>query len=150
MITVTKIISALSGQLRTLGYPVKDVDITKNIPRPCLTVEAEHISCEAAASDYCGETATLTVYYFAERREKGYAELLKCHDDLQMIFRDSLKVTDGFFILPGETEYSINKSDMALIATFELQTVQELERDMDTELMEELIYENRKDDNKWP
>ena len=89
MITVTQIISALSGQLRTLGYPVKDVDITKDIPRPCLTVEAEHISCEATASDYCGETVTLAVYYFAERREKGYAELLKCHDDLQTIFRES-------------------------------------------------------------
>lgn len=146
MITVTQIISALSGQLRTLGYPVKDVDITKDIPRPCLTVEAEHISCEAAASDYCGETVTLAVYYFAERREKGYAELLKCHDDLQTIFRESLQVADGFYVFPDESEYSINKSDMALVATFELQTVQELERDMDTELdtelMEELIYEN--------
>ena len=144
MITVTQIISALSGKLRTLGYPVKDVDIAKNIPRPCLTVEAEHISCGAETSDYYGEIVTLAVYYFAERREKGYAELLRLHDDLQNLFRGALKVEEGFYILQEDAEYSINKSDMALIATFDLQTVQEVEwnGENEFEMMEELIFEN--------
>lgn len=138
MITVTQIINALSVKLRNLGYPVKDVDITKQISRPCLMVEAETITCEPVASEYYGETATLVVYYFAERREKGYAELLQLHDDLQSLFRNSFKVTEGFYILPGESEYTINKSDMALIASFEITTVQFQERTVDAEMMEEL------------
>ena len=145
MITVTKIISALSAKLRELGYPVKDVDITKQIPRPCLVVEAENIVCEQATSDYFGENVTLTVYYFAERREKGYAELLQLHDDLQRIFRKSFEVADGFFVFSGESEYSINKADMALIASFEINTVQESDDDSaDGEIMEELYL--RRDD----
>lgn len=143
MITVTQIINALNVKLRNLGYPVKDVDITKQIPRPCLMVEAETIVCEPVASEYYGETVTLDVYYFAERREKGYAELLQLHDDLQSLFRNSFEVVEGFYILPEEVEYTINKSDMALIASFEVPTVQFQERTVDTEMMEEL-YLNTK------
>ncbi len=77
MITVADIIRAVSIQLRALGYPVKDVDIMKEIPRPCLVIEAEELKSSSLTHFLQEETNSLVVYYFAQRRETGYAELLR-------------------------------------------------------------------------
>ena len=137
MITATQIINTISGVLRELNYPVKEVDIEKEIPRPCLVVEAEGITDGNLTNSFYEETIGLVIYYFAQRREKGYAELLRCHDDLQKILREPLQVTDGFIVSIGDIEYDINKGDMALIAMFDIYTVQQ-PREPEGDIMEEL------------
>ena len=76
-VSAIEIINAISGKLRALKYPIKDVDITKEIPRPCLVIEADGINDSKAAVGLDGERVNLVLYYFAQRREKGHVELLK-------------------------------------------------------------------------
>lgn len=137
-VSVIEIIKAISDKLRGLGYPVKDVDITKEIPRPCLVVEADGIVDDKAAVGLAGEQISLTVYYFAERREKGYTELLKCQQDVKQLLGGALRVADGFYITVDDLDFSVNKSDMALVCNFEVYTVQDITDDEAAETMDEL------------
>ena len=143
-ISAVEIIKAISDKLRALKYPIKDVDITKEIPRPCLVIEADGINDSKAAVGLDGERVNLVLYYFAQRREKGYVELLKCQKDIKQLFNGALEVAKGFYVTVNELDFNISKSDMALIATFEVYTVQGadegsgLDPDEGAELMEEL------------
>lgn len=125
-ITVIDIISAISNTIRSMGYPLKDVDITKEIPRPCLVVEADNITDNKTATGLAGEQISLSVYYFAQRREKGYLELLKCQKDIKAHLSKPLKITAGFYVTIDDMEFIVNKSDMSLIATFEIYTAQDI------------------------
>ena len=143
-VSAIEIINAISGKLRALKYPIKDVDITKEIPRPCLVIEADGINDSKAAVGLDGERVNLVLYYFAPRREKGYVELLKCQKDVKQLFNGALEVTKGFYVTVDELDFNVNKSDMALIATLEVYTVQNTdeynggEPGTEAELMEEL------------
>ena len=137
MITATQIINAISNAMRELNYPVKDVDIEKEIPRPCLVVEADDITDGNLTNAFYEETIRMIVYYFAQYREKGYGELLHCRDNMQKIFRRPLQVTEEFAISIGDVEYDINKSDMAMIAKFDIYIVQQPE-EPEGDMMEEL------------
>lgn len=141
MITVADVIRAISERLRALGYPIKDVDITKEIPRPCLVIEAEELKSGSVTQFLREETNGLIVYYFAQRRETGYAELLRLKNDLQDILLEPLEIAEGFYITAGELDAEINKSDMALAARFETYMVQEVHPESG-ELMEELDWRN--------
>lgn len=126
MITVADIIRAVSIQLRALGYPVKDVDIMKEIPRPCLVIEAEELKSSSLTHFLQEETNSLVVYYFAQRRETGYAELLRLKNDLQIILLEPLEIAEGFYITVDELEAEVNKSDMVLSVRFETYMVQKV------------------------
>ena len=138
MITVADIIRAVSVQLRALGYPVKDVDIAKEIPRPCLVIEAEELKSSSLTHFLQEETNSLVVYYFAQRRETGYAELLRLKNDLQIILLEPLEIAEGFYITADELEAEVNKSDMVLSVRFETYMVQEVppESEEETEELE--------------
>lgn len=143
-VSAIEVIKAISDKLRALKYPVKDVDITKEIPRPCLALEADGISDSKAAVGLDGESINLTLYYFAQRREKSYIDLLKCQKDVKQMLNGAVEIVKGFYTTVGELDFNISKSDMALIATFEVYTVQGVDEDtgiepgVEAELMEEL------------
>lgn len=144
-VSAIEIIKAISDKLRALKYPVKDVDITKEIPRPCLVLEADGINDSKAAVGLDGERLSLTLYYFAQRREKGYVELLKCQKDVKQMLSGAIEIAKGFYVTVTDLDFSVNKSDMALMATFEVYMVQGTanegnggEPGGDAELMEEL------------
>lgn len=137
-ISAVEIIKAISDKLRALKYPIKDVDITKEIPRPGLVIEADGINDSKAAVGLEDERINLTLYYFAPRREKGYVDLLKCQKDIKRLLGGALEIEDGFYITVNDLDFSVNKSDMALVCTFEAYTVQDITDDEAAETMDEL------------
>ena len=65
-------------------------------------------------------------------------DLLKCQKDIKRLLGGVLEIEDGFYITVNDLDFSVNKSDMALVCTFEAYTVQDITDDEAAETMDEL------------
>lgn len=139
MISSMEIIKAFSNLLReAYGQLIKDVDIEKNIPRPCIVIEVDGIESSKAAVMYEGDAIDMSIYFFHEQRHSGYAELLDCQRKLRGLLDKPVEVSAGFFVVAENLTFTINKSDKVLIAAFTIYMVQEVIENDDDEPMEEL------------
>lgn len=144
MIDILNIIKALTLKVRAI-YPnieFNNKDITEGFNRPCFYLESDISSAGYMTETYLDEEHQLTLYYFAERREKGTIELLKIKTALTRLLLKPLEVESGFFVHLDNIEADINNEDKSLIINFSVQTVQE-ELEEDGDLIEELEYKQR-------
>lgn len=139
MIYLDSILKAISKKMREgLTYPIKEVDLQKEIPRPCTVVECDNIKNTMATSIYQDEKARITVYIFAEQTHRGYISLLNEQKKIKELLSQSLEIERGFFIYPNDLEFDIDRKDMVLICMFDMLTRQESEDNTVYEPIEEL------------
>ena len=146
MRTIIDVIKAVSGLIETeFGMPPTTKDIRKGFSRPCFYVEPYQIRC-GNAGDMRDDIFGIRIFYFSERAETGYLDLLEKQTVLRDILEDPIVISEDFYLYPEDLDFELQREDMALIASFTVENVQ-LPEDTDTsELMEELNINLREDE----
>lgn len=143
MLSVIDIIRALSELIETKypNYPVVDMDITEDYPRPSYFIDADDIETSWVANDYIKESSNLKIIFFAAERYEGFLELLDMKNNLTVLFDDPLYVTNGkeeYYVSLLNTASDIYKTDKVLEFTLRADLIQKVERKETEPYMEEL------------
>lgn len=143
MLSVIDIIRALSELIETKypNYPVVDMDITEDYPRPSYFIDVDDIETSWTANDYIKESSNLKIIFFAAERYEGFLELLDMKNNLTVLFDDPLYVTNGkeeYYVSLLNTASDIYKADKVLEFTLRADLIQKVERKETEPYMEEL------------
>lgn len=143
MLSVIDIIRALSELIGTKypNYPVVDMDITEDYPRPSYFIDVDDIETSWVANDYIKESSNLKIIFFAAERYEGFLELLDMKNNLTVLFDDPLYVTNGeeeYYVPLLNTASDIYKTDKVLEFTLRADLIQKVERKETEPYMEEL------------
>lgn len=147
MRTVVDVIKAVSGLIETeFGTPPVTKDIREGFLRPCFFAEPYLMQC-GSAGDMRDDVFGFRIFYFSERSYTGYLDLLEKQTALRDLLEDPVPVSEDFYIYPEGLDFELQREDMVLIASFNVENVQ-LPEDTDTEtseLMAELNINLRED-----
>lgn len=143
MLSVIDIIRALSELIEAKypNYPVVDMDITEDYPRPSYFIDVDDIETSWVANDYIKESSNLKIIFFAAERYEGFLELLDMKNNLTVLFDDPLYVTNGqdeYYVSLLNTASGIYKADKVLEFTLRADLIQKVERQETEPYMEEL------------
>lgn len=143
MLSVIDIIRALSELIETKypNYPVVDIDITEDYPRPSYFIDVDDIETSWVANDYIKESSNLKIIFFAAERYEGFLELLDMKNNLTVLFDDPLYVTNGqdeYYVSLLNTASDIYKADKVLEFTLRADFIQKVDRQEVEPYMEEL------------
>lgn len=143
MLSVIDIIRALSELIEKKypDYPVVDMDVTENYPRPSYFIEVDDIETSWVANDYIKESSNLKIVFFAAERYEGFLELLDMKNNLTVLFDDPLYVNNGkseYYVSLLNTASDIYKTDKVLEFTLRADLIQKVERKETEPYMEEL------------
>lgn len=143
MLSVIDIIRALSELIENKypDYPVVDMDVTENYPRPSYFIEVDDIETSWVANDYIKESSNLKIVFFAAERYEGFLELLDMKNNLTLLFDDPLYVNNGkseYYVSLLNTASDIYKTDKVLEFTLRADLIQKVERKETEPYMEEL------------
>lgn len=143
MLSVIDIIRALSELIETKypNYPVVDIDITEDYPRPSYFIDVDDIETSWVANDYIKESSNLKIIFFAAERYEGFLELLDMKNNLTVLFDDPLYVTNGqdeYYVSLLNTASDIYKADKVLEFTLRADLIQKVDRKEVEPYMEEL------------
>lgn len=143
MLSVIDIIRALSELIENKypDYPVVDMDVTENYPRPSYFIEVDDIETSWVANDYIKESSNLKIVFFAAERYEGFLELLDMKNNLTVLFDDPIYVNDGkseYYVSLLNTASDIYKIDKVLEFTLRADLIQKVERKETEPYMEEL------------
>lgn len=143
MLSVIDIIRALSELIETKypNYPIVDMDITEDYPRPSYFIDVDDIETSWVANDYIKESSNLKIIFFAAERYEGFLELLDMKNNLTVLFDDPLYVTNGqdeYYVSLLNTASDIYKADKVLEFTLRADLIQKVERQETEPYMEEL------------
>lgn len=141
----TDIIYGLSVMLMD-NFPTieqKDADEAEGFERSCFAVEI--LSSEDTQVGEMEElTANVEIYYFCKDINHGYAELLVMKKTLSKLLRNPIKVSDSFYFTCDNVSFTVSKADKALAVNFDVQLVQDYEKDSDIDYtMENLIIDEK-------
>ena len=118
MITAVEIVKALTVKCRDLlQCDVNDRDISEGFTRPSFFIEVVDFNNEDIGEILRGDTLNIYIYYFNEKREIGYLNLLKARESLREMLAMPVSVADGFSITASDIVETINKADMSYITT---------------------------------
>lgn len=108
-------------------FPVyyKNADITEGFDRPCMTMEVATIRTGAANDYFRHDFIPITIYFFAEERTNGYADLLTVQETLRRLLESPLPLAGTYLYPPEPVEFSIVKEDGSLIASVEYEVYQQ-------------------------
>ena len=143
MLSVIDIIRALSELIEAKypNYPVVDIDITEDYPRPSYFIDVDDIETSWVANDYIKESSNLKIIFFAAERYEGFLELLDMKNNLTVLFDDPLYVTNGqdeYYVSLLNTASDIYKADKVLEFTLRADLIQKVDRKEVEPYMEEL------------
>lgn len=143
MLSVIDIIRALSELIETKypNYPVVDIDITEDYPRPSYFIDVDDIETSWVANGYIKESSNLKIIFFAAERYEGFLELLDMKNNLTVLFDDPLYVTNGqdeYYVSLLNTASDIYKADKVLEFTLRADLIQKVDRKEVEPYMEEL------------
>ena len=138
MITAVDIIKALTVQCRgLLGCDVNDRDISEGFDRPSFFIEIVDFRNEDIGEGLRGDTLSIYIYYFNERRETGYLNLLKARESIREMLAVPIQITDGYSLTPDDIVETINKADMTYIVNFDA-VLYQFRPEAEGEFMQEL------------
>lgn len=138
MVTAVEIVKALTVKCRELlGCDVNDRDISEGFTRPSFFIEVVDFNNEDIGEILRGDTLNIYIYYFNEKREIGYLNLLKARESLREMLAMPVSVVDGFSITASDIVETINKADMSYITNFDV-TIYQNRPEADAPYMEEL------------
>lgn len=143
LITAVDVIKALTVQCRNLlGCDVNDRDISEGFERPSFFIEVVDFQNEDIGILLRGDTLSISIYYFNEKRETGYLNLLKARELIREMLAQSVQVAEGYSITADEIEEHINKADMSYITNFDV-TIYQRREEADAPYMETLVYNGK-------
>lgn len=138
MITAVEIVKALTIKCRELlQCDVNDRDISEGFSRPSFFIEVVDFNNEDIGGIIRGDTLNIYIYYFNEKREIGYLNLLKTRESLREMLAMPVNVADGFSITASDIVETINKADMSYITNFDV-TIYQNRPEANAPYMEEL------------
>lgn len=143
MLSVIDVIRALSELIESKypDYPIVDMDITEDYPRPSYFIDVDDIETSWTANDYIKESSNLKIIFFAAERYEGFLELLDMKNNLTVLFDDPLYVTNGreeYYVSLLNTASDIYKTDKVLEFTLRADLIQKVERQETEPYMEDL------------
>ena len=143
LLSVIDVIRALSELIETKypDYPVIDMDITEDYPRPGYFIEVEDVETNWVANDYIRESSNLKIVFFAAERYEGFLDLLDMKNNLTVLFDDPLYVTDGkteYYVSLLNTTSDLYKTDKVLEFALRADLIQKVERKETQPYMDEL------------
>lgn len=143
ILSVIDVIRALSELIEKTypNYPVNDMDIDEDYPRPSYFIDVEDVNTSWVASDYIKESSTLKIVFFAENRYEGFLDLLDMKNNLTMLFDDPLYITDGkteYHCQMLTTDSDLYKQDKVLTFNIQADLIQKVDRKETKPYMEEL------------
>ncbi len=122
------------------NYPIVDMDIDEDYPRPSYFIEVESVKSQWVAVDYLEELSDLQIVFFAENRYEGFLELLEMKNHLTQLFNEPLELDNGYYVSLLETTSELFKGDKVLEFSFQVSIVNQIERNETEYYMEELDY----------
>lgn len=133
ILSVIDIIRALSELIEHNypNYPVVDMDIDEDYPRPSYFIDVEDVNTSWVATDYIKESSNLKIVFFAENRYEGFLDLLDMKNNLTMLFDDPIHVSDGtneYYVKMLTTTSDLYKQDKVLTFNIQADLIQKVER----------------------
>ncbi len=143
ILSVIDIIRALSELIESKypNYPVVDMDIDEDYPRPSYFIDVEDVNTSWVATDYIKESSNLNIVFFAENRYEGFLNLLDMKNNLTMLFDDPIRVSDGkneYYVKMLTTASELYKQDKVLTFNIQADLIQKVERNETQPYMEHL------------
>lgn len=143
ILSVIDIIRALSELIEQNypNYPVVDMDIDEDYPRPSYFIDVEDVNTSWVATDYIKESSNLKIVFFAENRYEGFLNLLDMKNNLTMLFDDPIRVSDEkneYYVKMLTTASDLYKQDKVLTFNIQADLIQKVERDETQPYMEHL------------
>lgn len=133
ILSVIDIIRALSELIEQNypNYPVVDMDIDEDYPRPSYFIDVEDVNTSWVATDYIKESSNLKIVFFAENRYEGFLNLLDMKNNLTMLFDDPIHVSDEtneYYVKMLTTTSDLYKQDKVLTFNIQADLIQKVER----------------------
>lgn len=143
ILSVIDIIRALSELIESKypTYPVVDMDIDEDYPRPSYFIDVEDVNTSWVATDYIKESSNLKIVFFAENRYEGFLNLLDMKNNLTMLFDDPIRVSDEkneYYVKMLTTASDLYKQDKVLTFNIQADLIQKVERNETQPYMEHL------------
>lgn len=113
------------------NYPVVDMDIDEDYPRPSYFIDVEDVNTSWVATDYIKESSNLKIVFFAENRYEGFLNLLDMKNNLTMLFDDPIHVSDEtneYYVKMLTTTSDLYKQDKVLTFNIQADLIQKVER----------------------
>ena len=143
MLSVIDVIRALSEMIEVKypQYPIIDMDVDENFPRPAYFIDVENIETSFIATDYIQESSTIKIVFFSTDNYKGFLELLDMKNNLLSMFDEPLYIHDDtmeYYVTLHDTDSMLYKSDKVLEFTLHADLIQKVERKEIDRYMEKL------------
>lgn len=123
------------------NYPVCDMDIDEDYPRPSYFIDVEDVNTSWVATDYIKESSNIQIVFFAENRYEGFLDLLDMKNNLTVLFDEPLHISDDtseYYVSLLTTNSDLYKQDKVLTFNVQADLIQKVERVDNSPYMEEL------------
>lgn len=145
MLSVIDIIRGLTELIseKYPNYPVCDMDIDEDYPRPSYFIDVEDVNTSWVATDYIKESSNIQIVFFAENRYEGFLDLLDMKNNLTVLFDEPLHISDEtseYYVSLLTTNSDLYKQDKVLTFNLQADLIQKVERVDNSPYMEELYY----------
>lgn len=143
MLSVIDVIRGLTELIseKYPNYPVCDMDIDEDYPRPSYFIDVEDVNTSWVASDYLKESSNIQIVFFAENRYEGFLDLLDMKNNLTVLFDEPLYISDEtseYYVSLLTTNSDLYKQDKVLTFNIQADLIQKVERVDNSPYMEEL------------
>lgn len=143
MLSVIDVIRGLTELIseKYPNYPVCDMDIDEDYPRPSYFIDVEDVNTSWVATDYIKESSNIQIVFFAENRYEGFLDLLDMKNNLTVLFDEPLYISDEtseYYVSLLTTNSDLYKQDKVLTFNIQADLIQKVERVDNSPYMEEL------------
>lgn len=143
MLSVIDVIRGLTELIseKYPNYPVCDMDIDEDYPRPSYFIDVEDVNTSWVATDYIKESSNIQIVFFAENRYEGFLDLLDMKNNLTVLFDEPLYISDEtseYYVSLLTTNSDLYKQDKVLTFNVQAELIQKVERADNNPYMEEL------------
>lgn len=143
MLSVIDVIRGLTELIseKYPNYPVCDMDIDEDYPRPSYFIDVEDVNTSWVATDYIKESSNIQIVFFAENRYEGFLDLLDMKNNLTVLFDEPLFISDEtseYYVSLLTTNSDLYKQDKVLTFNVQADLIQKVERVDNSPYMEEL------------
>lgn len=143
MLSVIDVIRGLTELIseKYPNYPVCDMDIDKDYPRPSYFIDVEDVNTSWVATDYIKESSNIQIVFFAENRYEGFLDLLDMKNNLTVLFDEPLYISDEtseYYVSLLTTNSDLYKQDKVLTFNVQAELIQKIERVDNSPYMEQL------------
>lgn len=113
-------------------------DIKEGFERPSFFIEIDETNLSLATNLRIKKTVPINLFYFPTSSEKFKIELMEVQDFLENILLDPIQVEESAILIE---DLYFSKPDGVLKLSFEIETIEAIERIDDSEIIETINYE---------